>query len=508
MTSPGRVKTGPAWAYPRWINPTWLWAALALGLFVAGAVTAFLRRTDVDVAWLLTLGEKMLAGQRPYIDVFESNPPMSILLYLPAVITGRALRVSPDAMVIVLVLVAILVSLALCGRILAPVADRLTRCKLAAASVFVLTVLPTGVFSQREHIAVIAILPFLTLAVSRSERVKLAVWMAILAGLGCGLAMAIKPHFALVAGAALAVAAARRGTLRAFIEAEVWAASAVVVAYAVLVFTAFPAFVAFLPVIRDTYLPVRQPLAALLAWPPPGVWLILCAIAAFVAWAKRGAAWPALGLLAASAGGFASYLIQGKGWPYHSYPMLALAALGLAAAAILGEPRPSSGLLKHRAARLASAAVCVVLTLGAAAVSMRWFTQKGDFRALEAPVQAIVPHPKLLSITADIAVGHPLVRDLHGQWVGGVCSQWISAGALTLEHRGGLTAVQRARLDSLMAMDRRRLTHDIAIGRPDVILISTNRDWLGWARADPALAAALTAYHPVETVQGVAIWAR
>jgi len=488
--------------------PIWLWAALALGVFAIGAVMAFQRRTDVDVAWLLTLGEKMLAGQQPYIDVFEANPPMSILLYLPAVVAGRGPGVTPETMVIVLVLAAILASLALCGRILAPLTDRLTRLKLAAAGFFVLTVLPTGVFSQREHIAVIAMLPFLALAAARSERVKLALWPAILAGLGCGLGMAIKPHFALAAGAAMAVAALRRKSPRALIEPEVWAASATVVAYVVVVFTIFPAFINFLPVIRDAYLPVRQPLAALLTWPPTAAWLILGGVSGFAAWARRGVAWEAGGLLAASAGGFASYLIQGKGWPYQSYPMLALAVLALAAAAILGAPRPLPGLLSRPAARVAAAAVGLILTIGAVGASMEWFTLKGDFRALNAPVHALAPHPKILSITADIAVGEPLTRELHGQWVGSVCSQWIAAGAMTLERRGGLSSDQRLHLNALMAIDRRLLVHDILTGRPDVILISTGRDWLGWAKADPALAAALAGYHPVETVQGVAIWTR
>ena len=498
MTSQADAKTAP----------TWPWAVLALGLFVAGSAMAFLRRTDVDVAWLLTMGEKMLAGQRPYVDVFEANPPMSILLYLPAVIAGRGLGVAADAMVIVLVLAAIVASLAFCGRILAPVLDRSTRWKLAAAAVFVLAVLPMGVFSQREHIAIVFMLPFLALVAARGEGARPAPWSAVLAGLGCGLAMAIKPHFALAAGGALAVAMMRRRSPWPALQAEIWAASAVVIAYAAVVFTVFPAFMTFLPVIRDAYLPIRQPMIALLTWPPLAIWLIFAAIAGFVVRCRCGAAWTTWSLLAASAGGFASYLIQGKGWPYHSYPMLALAVLALATAAVLGAPKPAAGVLRHAAARIVTASVCLVLTLGAVVVSLGWFGLKGDMGALNAPVQALAPHPKLLSISADIAVGEPLTRELHGQWVGSVCSQWISAGAMTLEHRGGLSDAQRLHLRALMAIDRRLLVHDILTGRPDVILISTSRDWLGWARADPALAAALAAYHPVRTVEGVAIWAR
>jgi hypothetical protein len=492
-------------------SKAWPWAVLTLALFMTGAVMACLRHTDVDVAWLLTLGEKLLAGQRPYIDMIETNPPMSILLYLPALIAGRGLGVAPEILVNALVLLAIAASLALSGRaLMACIEDQARLWKLAAAGAFVLTVLPTGVFAEREHIGVIAILPFLAVVIARSQGRPPGVLVATIAGLGCGVAMAIKPHFALVAGGALLVCAWRTRSIRPLVALEVWAASLVVGLYALTIVLFFPAFLAFLPIIRDTYLPVRQPLIQLLIWPPPLVWLILGGLAGLIARMRPGAGRPVAILLAASAGGFASYLIQGKGWPYHAYPMLSLATLALAASVSLGAPTsaPLGGFLGTRAAKIGAVAVSLMLVIGALSASMRWFTLKGDYHALNGPVAAITPHPRLISITSDIAVGHPLTRELHGQWVGSACAQWIAAGAMTLEHRGGLKASQRTRLDGLMVQDRQRLTHDITTGRPDVILISTNRDWIGWAMADPALTAALSAYRPVETVQGVAIWAR
>ena len=486
------------------------WAALTLALFVTGAVMASLRHTDVDVAWLLTLGEKLLDGQRPYIDMFETNPPMSILLYLPAVISGRGLGVAPEIMVNILTPLAIAARLVLSGRALAScIEDAVKLWKLAAAGAVALAVLPTGVFAEREHLGIIAILPFLAVVIARSQARPPGALVVALAGLGCGVAMAIKPHFALVAGGALLVSAWRLRSIRPLIALEVWAASLVVGLYALSIILLFPGFLTFLPIIRDTYLAVRQPFAQLMIWPPPALWLIFGGVAGLIASRRPGAGTVVAILLAASAGGFASYLIQGKGWPYHTYPMLSLAVLALAASVILGEPAkaPLGGFLGTRTARIGAVAASLMLVVFATAASMRWFTLKGDYHALNGPVAAISPHPRLISITSDIAVGHPLTRELHGQWVGSSCAQWVSAGAMTLEHRG-VSAGLRARLEALMVDDRRRLTHDITMGRPDVILISTNRDWVGWARADPALAAVLAAYHPVETVQGVAIWVR
>src|SRR5207249_12220136 len=55
--------------------------ALVIG-FAAAVITAlvqsFLVPIDCDVSWLITVNEKMLAGQRLYVDIIEVNPPASI----------------------------------------------------------------------------------------------------------------------------------------------------------------------------------------------------------------------------------------------------------------------------------------------------------------------------------------------------------------------------------------------------------------------------------------------
>ena len=343
------------------------WQALSLGFLLIGAVLDLLRRTDVDVAWLLTLAEKMLAGQRPYVDIFEANPPMSILMYLPAIVAGRAVGAAPDSMVIVLALLAAVASLALCGRILkAVIENREILWKLAAAGVFALVVLPTGVFSQREHIAVIAMLPFLAAVVARGEGAAPRLTLAALAGFGCGIAMAIKPHFALAAGLPVLLTAWRLRSWRPIFAVEIWAASAVVAAYAAVMVLAFPAFISFLPVIRETYLPVRRPLTTMLFSPPLPVWMLLSVLTAWMARGRPGGAWVAAALIAASVGGAASFLIQGKAWPYHAYPMLAFALLGLLAAWLLGR----AGADRASPMPLARAALALV----AVAATMNWFT--------------------------------------------------------------------------------------------------------------------------------------
>ena len=63
------------------------------------------------------------------------------------------------------------------------------------------------------------------------------------------------------------------------------------------------------------------------------------------------------------------------------------------------------------------------------------------------------------------------------------------------------------RLETHAARDKAILATDIRNGRPDLILIQKDwMDWTDWALSDPGLAEALSLYHPVATIDGVAIW--
>jgi len=71
-----------------------------------------------DVAWLLTLAEKLLAGARPDIDFIEFNPPAAYLVYVPAAALGHVLGIKSDLVVIVLTVAAALVGICAAGWIL------------------------------------------------------------------------------------------------------------------------------------------------------------------------------------------------------------------------------------------------------------------------------------------------------------------------------------------------------------------------------------------------------
>lgn len=463
--------------------------------------------TNADVSWLITIGEKVLDGAQPYIDFIEVNPPASILLYLPAVALARILHLSPEFVVGALVFVAAGVSLFISARIAAHgrLLNRSDIAPLAALFAAALLVLPMQTFGQREHIALIAFIPALAVYALRAERKPVALHWAIAAGIGAGLAVIIKPHLVLAVLFAASAAAIHARSWRSLFAVENWIAGIAALGYAALVLVAYPAFLSdVVPLVAMVYVPVRTPLVRLLTeFATP----IFIAALALIWWLKRGAAFAApFGLLVAAAFGFAAaFYVQQKGWPYHSYPMLALALI--AAVIALFHPSPNDAVPQRFASRTKrlSAAAIIALFAGAACF---WLNLALDLRGLARTIEASAPRPTMLNISSDIAVGHPLVRDLRGSWVSRVCSQWITTGAL-IRTRRGADAATAAHLSAYAERDRALLVEDIARGKPDIILVDRIRfDWLRWAMADAALARQLGDYTELATIDKVLVLRR
>jgi hypothetical protein len=228
-----------------------------------------------------------------------------------------------------------------------------------------------------------------------------------------------------------------------------------------------------------------------------------------IALLKRGAMFKfPLGLLLAASVGFSiSYFVQQKDWPYHSYPMLALALIALALAFFDRWHRQPSESGADRAKRLASALAAALI----AGTTFLWMNFALDFSALAAPIRAIKPHPKILALSADIGVGHPLTRVVQGTWVSRVSALWITAGVILRRKHETLDPQTDARLEAYAARDRAMLTQDIARNRPDVILVDRvlqGKDWLAWANSYPALAAQLKPYRQDRTIDGILILRR
>ena len=302
---------------------------LAIGFataVIAALVQSFFVPIDCDVSWLITVNEKMLAGQRLYVDIVEVNPPASIWLYTPFVWLAHALHLRPEAVVATAFIAGALATSALALRISAHLRSPPNPLVFFALLCFVELLLPLGTFAQREHAAILFAAPALTALAVLAEKRPLSLSLRVIAGLAAGLVIAIKPHFALAIVPAVALAAWQARTLRPMVPAAA-AALAVVALYAAAVLVFTPEYLQLLPMLSAAYLPLHDYWLTLLRGPVVIVPLAIYALALFLR-PGRVAALPAMFLIA-SAGFAVAGLIQGKGYLNHALPGMALGFVGL-----------------------------------------------------------------------------------------------------------------------------------------------------------------------------------
>jgi hypothetical protein len=490
-----------------------------------------------DVSWFITAGEKVLAGKTAYVDILETNPPASILLYIPAIVAAHAFATSPEFMAALFCFAGTIVSLALSAIILLRVrlAEGIGALRLAGA-LALLALLPAHVFAQREHIAVIAGLPFSSTLAAQATGAQVNAALRLLAGLGAGAMASIKPHFALMILAVLPYFIWRLGWRAVLASMELHVAGVVCALYAAAVVAFFPAYINNVaPLVLATYLPARFSWFEMAGGVAFALWLTMAAYLFMAARDRIGhplVATPAL----ASCGGMLAYFIQGKGWPYQSYPAIALMALAL----VFATPRGGSALR-----RLAPGAVCLALVLaisflapdtklrfalmaapaGAAmiiagvlanslarrrgekaavstltlgflaAVAWSWFDHQASPFNFEAKAAALAPHPKVLVISENLNVGFPFVRRIGGDWAQRTNILWIATGALSLIDQSHDDPTVIARMQPYILLERDMLVEDIRRNRPDLILISNGfAKFRNWAFADPLVGAALANY--------------
>jgi len=510
---------------------------LAFAVATLAVLAQFWLGTVDDVSWLLTAGEKMLDGQRAYVDFIEVNPPASLLVYLPAILLARHVGATPEFVVVILGFLGVGASLGLCAAILRRAGLLQSFGPLAlGVGLVALLLMPGRVFDERDHIAALAGLPLLAAFAARAAGAPIDWRLAALAGAGAGIMASIKPPYALVVLFALPYLTWMTGLRALFRCAEFYGALAVGGAYVAIVQFYFPAYLSdVMPLGVALYLPIRETMLRLALDTGAIIWLTLLVSLFLIArksWQEPLIVTLALG----SCGALASFFIQGKGWSYHVYPALAFVVLAFGVALERNAPGPRlilAGVCASAAAALiafevgrwpiqilvgvafCAAMICdsaeklldeadrargmplvEMLAASAIGVAFAMFASEGLHEpALAHALARLGPHPRVLAISESLGLGHPLVRQAGGVWVQRVPSQWMTAAAMRLIEENPDDAALRARLAPYQRRDHDMLVEDIVRNRPDAILIGRlGTKFSAWAWSDPAIAAARADY--------------
>ncbi len=448
-----------------------LWGLIA-AILVASTIFVLYRPFNPDVSWGLTLGDRILAGEVIYKDVLETNPPMTVLLYLPASYLSHLIGGQPETYTVILTALVFIGSVTSSLCIARETLDGTDRLVLMASATVAIWLMWLGSFAEREQFAVMALLPTIALWHVRLTGGKATMTSIIVAGIGGGVATAIKPYFCLCLIIPALYATVLRRDVRFLLCPEYWIAAALVVFYLLTVYVCFPLyFETQVPVLTQTYLVFRLPVIDLLNRPE---WRI-CASWLCVLFLVRPSVLKSshcgMALLLAGTGFFIAFILQGKGYTNH-----ALAAVSLVSFGVLGLLfRPWMAAVRDRAMPFLPRNLAVIGGIWVVA-TMLWLTFQEDVSvntrsmAFVGDIKAIPDAHTLMTISPNLDVGHPLARTAGVSYVGSVSSLWLAASAAHRRDQPGSSEALVAQMQRYIELDMQRLRADIIAKKPDLIV--------------------------------------
>jgi hypothetical protein len=481
--------------------------AVAIAACIAAYFVAVLvHPTTHDVAWQLWTGDRLHAGSRLYIDIMEINPPLWFWMAQGASAIGDVLGLDSRTIMIAAVVLWSALAAHLVLRLLrdipgAPLFVALL-CTMVAAYSF-------PYFGQREHLALLAAIPYAVLIARRRGGEAVDMRLALVIGLLGSAGFALKHYF--IAVPVLLELWLAAGLLHrrdyAWLRPETLMLGVCGLCYAVAVPMLTPEFFSVIvPLVGRAYHGFNAAdWSTLLAQPP----LIFSAMAMLLAFGitrrDRSGASPVreardavvMALILAAIGFVFSFLIQKKGWFYHGVPMT-LAAFGALAAGLSLGDRPFRRILSFPLA----AALILFLVYSSVAVG----AYVNPLRpTVEQMIAAVPEHEPVAALGNDPMMGWPMLAERRHPWPLRHYALWM-LGALV---RNEASANPDPELLRLGEQIRRETATDLACRPPRLIIVDDvearlglakgSFDLLGWLNRDPRFAEVFSRYRLVRS---------
>jgi hypothetical protein len=514
----------------------WRLAAAAILACVLAAIAGWPDRINHDVAMYLYMGDQVLHGAVPYVDVIDLNPPLIIYLNtLPAGI-ARVLGTPLPLTVLVLTWLFCVWSVETSRRVLARTVPQSSVSAVLAAGLAAMAAVVAGYddFGQKEHLFALALIPFLVLRGARtSNDAPASRWVAAAIGFTAGVLACLKPHFLVVALAPELYWMARRRGLRELMAPELLAVGAAGLLYGLQLLLMPDAMRAvffghLVPLVAAGYGAYDQSTMFIARqswrlWLPP-----LAAVAVGIVGRRLPGGrelGPAVAIAAPLA--VAMMIAQHKAWTHHAYPAYAVLCVALALVAGRATDEIDARLRGRIAARM-RAAIAVALaivtiggTLAAAAFAVRprlngLAVPSADplARIIEAHTE---PGDTVLVLSTSVAPAFPMLLRLDRRQA----SRYMLAFPLPMIYAaaapvpGGpfpydLAAGPRADAE---ARFRAELASDISARRPRLVAVATDCQacppgftLAGYLEAAGVLAGAMADYTEVAPVAGARVF--
>lgn len=278
---------------------------------------------DQDAGWFMSVARRLLGGERLYRDIIEVNPPLVVYLVMPAVVLADLTGMSDAVSLKLLVLAVASCSILWFMRLVGPGRARSATVGWVVLLGFATLIVPAADFGQREHLLLLLTLPFLAVKWRRLSDLAIPAAEAYTAGGVAAVGFALKPHFLLIWLGLEALdwtKAAEPWKLR--LRPESVSAAGVFTLYPLYVVAAHPAYLSLMAELTPLYYASSGVGFRLLFTVYFGLPLLIVLLAWFV---SRGAVRNhhlSVVFLTYACAGLLVAFSQGKGWRYHSLPMI------------------------------------------------------------------------------------------------------------------------------------------------------------------------------------------
>lgn len=449
-----------------------------------------------DVGWIAHSAAWLLDGKRFGTEILDPNPPLAWFLMLPAVAVARAGIVSEIVGIQAWTWILCAMGLSLSFAVLLPrvlVLGRLETASLMLMATAVVAILPIGNFGQRDVVAFSLMLPYLSALLGRIGGIPPGRSLSILIGLCAGIGLCLKPFLAAVPLLAEPLLAMFARNPRSLIRAETLGMASACAAYAMAVLLFARDYLDFaLPLIRAVYWAYDNAPYLVLgrfrdaAW--PAVYGVGIALATFSFSRMHGM------FIAWIVGFSASYWLQGKGFPYHAYPILATSCMFLAFAVVRAARSVwRSAILRRPTLRWL---VMAVLMLVAFPVLREPFWQAGQWYRSADPAtgdwgrmrQALIDRLHSLGVGPGVYLyafsthphpGFPTVNYLGARWAGSTVTQFAVPAHVRrqeVKDPARLGEIERA-----MALQLSIIVADLQRHPPAYVMVEARQRRLGLA---------------------------
>jgi hypothetical protein len=282
--------------------------------------TQLQRSINADIAYLTLSAERLLDGIRMSEGYYDTNPPLSIMVQIPAIILTKLTNIPIYYATNIYVLILLVLSITATSKLLSFFKDVSIGQRISILSAYLLTatILTDYDFGQREHLLGMALFPLVLAQILITQKTPFPRILKLSVLATGSVFILLKPYFGLVPAAIFIHRTITQRRVNVVFDTDFLWLGGIAIGYLAVISLFFDDFLTIiLPDVITYYLSDISPAVIC-----DGIILMLMAIVPFFVAQLFLKEAPKLisALSLISVLSFTPYIMQGKGWYYHTIP--------------------------------------------------------------------------------------------------------------------------------------------------------------------------------------------